>query len=69
MKNRTIVKSDTTENWEKAVNFIPLKGEPIIYWDEDDSVKMKIGDGKTNVNLLKFVFSQKSSVVDDILII
>lgn len=57
MKNRTIVKSDTTENWEKAVNFIPLKGEPIIYWDEDNDIKMKIGDGKTNVNSLKFVFS------------
>ena len=69
MKNRTVIKSDTTENWLKAINFVPLEGEPIIYWDEDGSIKMKIGDGKTKVNDLKFVYSKKSSVVDDILIL
>lgn len=64
MKNRTIVKSDTTENWAKATNFIPLKGEPIIYWD-DDEIKMKIGDGKLNVNDLPFIIEKKNSVVED----
>mgnify|MGYP003347895966 CR=1 FL=1 len=69
MKNRMTVKSDTSENWAKAENFIPLKGEPIIYWDEDDSIKLKIGDGKTKINDLNFVYRKKSSVVDDILIL
>lgn len=68
MKNRTIVKSDTTENWKKAINFVPLKGEPIIYWD-DNGIKMKIGDGESNVNDLPFAFQEKKSVVNNILIL
>ena len=34
-------KIDTTENWNKAVNFIPMPGEIIIYKD-NDIVKEKI---------------------------
>lgn len=68
MKDRTIVKSDTTENWKKAINFIPLKGEPIIYQD-GESVKLKIGDGKTKVNDLSFVYKNDSVVNDGILIL
>ena len=44
-------KHDISTNWEKAVNFVPLQGEIIIY---DDLNKMKIGDGSTNVNDLPF---------------
>ncbi len=54
---RIIHKHDTEENWLKAENFIPLKGELIIY-DIDTSYqysRMKIGDGMTNVNLLPFI--------------
>lgn len=69
IKDKTIVKSDTTENWAKAINFIPAKGEPIIYWDNTD-IRMKIGDGITKVNALPFVFQRKdSSVVNDILVL
>ena len=45
-------KIDTSANWAKAVNFIPLKGEIIIY---SDLRKIKVGDGVTKVNSLQFL--------------
>ncbi len=54
---RTQHKIDTYENWSKAENFIPLKGELIIYTTDENGneiVKLKIGDGKTKVNDLPF---------------
>lgn len=45
-------KIDTSANWAKAVNFIPLKGEIIIY---SDLRKIKVGDGTTKVNSLEFL--------------
>lgn len=50
-QGRIVQKHDTSANWAKATNFIPLKGEIIIY---DDLNKIKIGDGTTKVNDLKF---------------
>ena len=52
--SRIAFKSDTRENWAKAKNFIPLKGEPIHYSDIN---KIKIGDGATNVRNLPFADS------------
>lgn len=54
---RTQHKIDTYENWSKAENFVPLKGELIIYTTDESGneiVKLKIGDGKTKVNDLPF---------------
>ena len=48
------IKRDTEQNWEKAKNFIPKKDEVIIY-DCASTTKIKIGDGVTKVNNLKFV--------------
>ena len=51
-------KIDTEENWNKAVNFIPKKGELIIY-DVDASHsehRFKIGNGVTTVVNLPFRF-------------
>lgn len=48
------IKRDTEQNWEKAKNFIPKKDEVIIY-DCANTTKIKIGDGVTKVNNLKFV--------------
>ena len=31
MKERIQIKHDLEENWEKAINFVPLAGELIIY--------------------------------------
>ena len=53
---RTQQKIDLTANWEKATNFVPKKGEIIIYSDGGGAgiPKMKVGDGATKVGSLKF---------------
>ena len=60
IKARHQQKIDTEANWNKAVNFIPLKGEIIIY--EQDNVypyeRIKIGDGTTTVTNLPFVIDE-----------
>lgn len=50
-KGRISQKHDTSENWEKAGNFVPLTGELIIY---DDLHKIKIGTGSTKIKDLPF---------------
>lgn len=50
-QGRIVQKHDTKANWDKATNFIPLKGEIIIY---DDLNKIKIGDGTTTVVKLPY---------------
>lgn len=50
-QGRIVQKHDTKANWDKATNFVPLKGEIIIY---DDLNKIKIGDGNTTVGNLVF---------------
>ena len=50
-------KHDIEANWLKAINFIPLASELIIY-DKDETYnyeRFKIGDGITKVNDLPFV--------------
>ena len=49
-------KCDTTANWEKATNFVPKKGEIIVYSDGGGTgiPKIKVGDGTTKVGSLKF---------------
>ena len=67
-------KHDLEVNWLKAVNFTPKDGELIVYEAETESdllpagrteryttPRLKIGDGKTNVNDLPFVTSGSSS--------
>lgn len=54
-QSRIVQKHDTQANWEKATNFIPLKGEIIVY---DDINKIKIGDGTTKINDLKFIIDE-----------
>ena len=51
LKTRVQQKIDTSQNWSKATNFVPLKGEICIY---SDLHKMKIGDGTTKINDLDF---------------
>ena len=53
LNSRIQHKIDTAENWGKAVNFIPLEGEIIVY---SDLKKIKIGDGVTKVNRLDFCY-------------
>lgn len=52
MPKTVMLKHDIAANWAKAVNFVPQKGEMIIYDDMDPP--FKIGDGIRNVNDLPF---------------
>ncbi len=67
-KQTTFVKSDTTENWNKAKNFIPKDKELIIYTDAFPN-NLKIGDGITKVNDLPFIEESDYYVEDDTLVI
>lgn len=61
IKSRIQHKHDTEANWNKAVNFIPLKGEIIVY-DTDSNVnyeRMKIGDGVTTIINLPFYLASE----------
>lgn len=50
-------KVDTKANWDKATNFVPLKGEYIYY---SDLHKVKVGDGVTKVGSLPFLADSNS---------
>ena len=67
-KETTLIKKDTSENWNKAKNFIPKDKEIIIYTDVFPK-GMKIGDGITKVNDLPFVDINHYEVEDDTLVI
>lgn len=67
INTRIIHKHDIEENWLKAINFIPQKGEIIVY-DIDGSYtysRIKIGDGVTPVNNLPYVANKEEFVVID----
>lgn len=68
IKTRIQLKNDTEYNWNKATNFIPRKGEVIIYSAETQEndlptgrnepfpfSRLKIGDEVTNVINLPFL--------------
>ena len=67
-KETTLIKKDTSENWNKAKNFIPKDKEIIIYTDVFPK-GMKIGDGKTKINDLPFIDINDYNVEDDTLVI
>lgn len=56
IKTRVKNKHDVESNWNKAVNFVPLDGEQILYDPDDDhtETRIKFGDGVTNVINLPF---------------
>lgn len=66
IKETTYIKKDTSENWEKAKNFIPKKNEVIVY---TDTQQQKIGDGKNKLNDLPFIDQTYYSVDGTTLII
>ena len=57
IKERIQLKNDTEANWNKARNFIPLRGEAIIYSADGAHPfsRLKIGDGTTPVIDLPFI--------------
>ena len=55
LNSRLIMKHDSAENWARATNFTPKKGEIIIYDGSGSTAsKFKIGDGSTTVVNLPF---------------
>lgn len=66
IKENTLIKKDTSINWNKAKNFIPKENEIIIYTDFNS---IKIGNGKTKVNDLPFVDNNEYMVEEDTLVI
>ena len=56
LKSRIQNKRGTDAEWKLATNFVPLKGEQVVYEADSDneSPRIKIGDGNTNVNSLPF---------------
>lgn len=50
-KNPAIIKRDTRNNWEKS-KYIPEENVIIIMDNDNGSISLMIGDGKTNVNQL-----------------
>ena len=68
INSRIQQKHDVAANWAKATNFIPKKGEIIIYdaeynasGEETQAVRFKIGDGSKTVNNLPFAVIDYSS--------
>ena len=62
-KTRIQHKHDSAENWNKAINFVPLIGELIVY-DADENYsypRFKVGDGETTVVNLAFANEQNLS--------
>ena len=66
IKSRVQLKNDTEENWNKAIRFIPLRGEPVIYLADEAHpfFRVKIGDGMTNVINLPFIDAATINGVD-----
>lgn len=71
MKARVQHKHDVEANWLKATNFIPLKGEIIVY-DQDennDYPRIKIGNGNDSINNLPFItrdYAKTEDIPDNI---
>lgn len=59
------MKQETEADWLLAMNFTPLEGEIILYKPDEahSEYRMKIGDGKTNVNELPFFMDDKIKIV------
>ena len=64
-------KHDVAANWAKATNFIPKKGEIIIYdaeynasGEETQAVRFKIGDGSKTVGALPFAVIDYGSDIE-----
>ena len=60
LKTRIQHKNGLPAEWEQATNFVPLKGELIVYNDAT-APKIKIGDGSTLVGNLPFVGASDST--------
>jgi len=70
---RVAPKRDTTANWNKHPDFVPFRGEIVIYMDYKTKIQddkkvcipgFKVGDGRTPVSELPFVDFGGGGTVD-----
>ena len=72
MRERIQVKHDIAANWAKAVNFIPLAGELIIYdgiienGTYIEQPKLKIGDGIHKLADLPFILVENKQTKEEV---
>lgn len=59
IKSNAVVKVDTEENWNKAVNYIPDTFTILVYTYDSESPKVKIGDGIHKVKELPFLANRE----------
>jgi hypothetical protein len=65
-KAPAIVKRDYTENWKKAINYIPPVGTIIIYDNPNGNVdELKFGNGKMLVNDLPNLLNLRPAKIND----
>lgn len=67
INSRLQQKHDIEANWNKAVNFIPLLGELILY-DPDETcsyTRFKVGDGIKVAKDLPFVMMDATNILHD----
>lgn len=70
-KPPAIIKRDTRENWRKS-SYVPKENVIIIMDNDDGTVSLMFGDGRTNVNFLPDIFNtplDQSNVDDNTLIL
>lgn len=64
---RVISKHDIPTEWKMATDFVPEQGEIVVY-DETNEIgpsKVKIGDGKRNINELPFIAEPEKYVLKE----
>lgn len=68
IKTRIQLKNDTETNWDKATNFVPRKGEAIIYLADGTHPfsRLKIGDGSTTVTNLPFIAAAQADTAQEL---
>lgn len=64
-KSNAVIKVDSEDNWNKAVNYVPDKFTILVFETVNASPKIKIGDGIHKVNELPFLTNRQ--VIDDTL--
>lgn len=66
IKTRIANRTDTTANWDAKTEFVPLKGELIIYQDEGQPTRYKIGDGTTLLSQLSFLAETSGLTIEEV---
>lgn len=65
--SRVVHKHDVESNWQRALSFVPMKGEIVVY-DTDETYsyeRFKIGDGITTINALPFSGSTNNYTTEE----